>query len=427
MRLLVEELKGSLDKVQKMVGDNKNPLGVLLRKEDDDNLAVCYSDGKKAMVDIITMEDGSGLDSDVILPYKNFIDTVNSYANSGDLRTQYVDLEFNSESTIVTLSAVCELIIKTGEFNEDNEEIVNYKVANIFKDKIKYINPETSGSRYEILTRCDYTSIISLDDYDEWNKSNLQTLLNKLNKEDGKICYIASKLKAGFVANTAYVSLIPTEDVDRFGFTATSRVAKCIVDVLSKVATNKVYVYVEDSRYCRIMADDGKFGVWFEVAPGKPIDANKLAKYQKVKTPDGNEVDRQYNDYRLVMNRASIAFAVKRALNSDKNDSSTLQVVNNGDSWSVVLNNDKNREASDNRLVLDACSDTKGDIEELRLPFSLKLLSDIVNSCSGEVIIMAFENAEDNKSVLLKIGDVSRDKENKTAILGSYYTMVAKK
>ena len=104
-----------------------------------------------------------------------------------------------------------------------------------------------------------------------------------------------------------------------------------------------------------------------------------------------------------------------------------MQVVNNGDSWSVVLNNDKNREASDNRLVLDACSDTKGDIEELRLPFSLKLLSDIVNSCSGEVIIMAFENAEDNKSVLLKIGDVSRDKENKTTILGSYYTMVAKK
>lgn len=428
MRLLVEELKSALDKVQRVAGDNKNPLGILLRKESAEELQVCYSDGKKAMVDVISMEDGDDLQGDLILPYKNFIDVVGSYANSAELRTKEVELEFNSENTVVTLSAVCELVVKTGEYNDDNEEIINYKLANTFKDKIKYINPETSGSRYEILTRCDYSAIISLDDYDEWDKASLQNLLSKLNKEDGKICYIASRLKAGFVANTAYVSFIPTDGVDRFGFTANSKVAKCLVDVLSKLSTNKVYLHVEDSRYCKVMADDGKFGMWFEVAPGKPIDANKLAKYQKVKTADGNEVDREYNDYKLVMNKTSVAFAVRRALNSDKNDSATLQIIKNGDDkWSLVLNNDKNKDASDNRLVLDACSDNKGDIEQLKLPFSLKLLSDIIGSCSGDAVIMAFETAEDNKSVLLKIGDIGRDKDGNAVALGSYYTMVAKK
>ena len=84
MVLSVEQLKNSLDKVQKMASDVKNPLGILLKKEGTD-VHVCYSDGKKAMVDVIEAQDTTGLDADVILPYKQFIDIIGSYANSGEL------------------------------------------------------------------------------------------------------------------------------------------------------------------------------------------------------------------------------------------------------------------------------------------------------------------------------------------------------
>lgn len=424
MVLSVEQLKNSLDKVQKMASDVKNPLGILLKKEGTD-VHVCYSDGKKAMVDVIEAQDTTGLDVDVILPYKQFIDIIGSYANSGELRTKEVEFNFDSEKQIIELVANCDLIVKTGEYDENNEEILSYRTVNRFSDKIKYNTSESSGNKFAILTRCNYSDIISLSDYDEWEKSELQSLVGKLNKEDGKVCYISGKLNAGFVANTTYVSFIPNEAVDRFGFTATSKTAKCIVDVLSKVSVNKVYVFTEDNRYCKMMADDGKFGLWFEMAPGKPMDINKLARYQKVKVDDV-EVERGYNDYRLVMNRASLAFTIKRALNSDKNDSATIMFSKEGDVYSLTLNNDKNKESSDNRLILDGCEDSKQDIENLRLGTSLKMLNDIISSCSGEMLILAFEKADDN-NLLLKVGDIGKDKDGETVVLGSYYTMVSSK
>jgi len=372
MKVNLAELTSAMAKVKSFAQDVKNVPGVLLNFGED-NLRVCYSDGKKAITEKVGMEkvgDSGDFAGQIVVPYQSFLSILDSCQPSGMITTEDVDIAVLGNS----LEMVAIKVVRT---EADNEDGYTEKIVSRFRQGTPYADPSTD-MRYGILSRMDYEGIFEGEEWDIWDRSKLREMLSRTSKEDGKTIYFSRNTQSAFVSNLAYLTYIPAEEIKEFGFTTTSKVAKYIVDILGKVAGDNIRLAVVDNRYCKVVSDDDKVGIWFEMAPASKTDPIVLKNYE----------EKQYTSYEILFNRYALLNAIDCATAVDKNEKTLLTFDGAPDGLYVHITNSKATAKNDFYVVAEQYKDNLNNLTEVSLPVSLKVMSDMLNNCTEGYVMM---------------------------------------
>ena len=411
MIVSLDKITGAMQKVKSFAQDIKTVPGVLL-KLGDGTIEVCYSDGKKSIVEKIeaVMQEGEQL-GDIIVPYQMFMDIINVCQPTSVIECDDLTITVK-ENNILSIETTKYSIVGR---EVDGEIEAERKPVSSFKQEIKYSRPD-EDIRYGILSRMDYDSIFESDKSDVWEKSVLQDTLSRVNKEDGKVCYFSGKLKAAFVVNVGHTIYIPKDEVEECGFSVSSKVAKYLVEILGKTDADKVQVSTEDVRYCKITTPDETVGIWFEMASGLNMDAASLKAYES----------KQYEQYQFVFNRYALQDVVKRAITSDTTDTTSLTFSVDGDNLVVSIVHGGTSSKSKSFYVLaESFTDNTGKLLDTKIPVSLKALNDIIDNCAGDYLLV--DVADNEKEKCLRCMDVvGKDQFDKPIAGALYYTISAK-
>jgi len=411
MIVALDKLTNAMLKVKSFAQDIKTVPGVLLNLGDN-QIEVCYSDGKKSIIEKVDaiMQQGEQL-GQIVVPYQVFMDMISICQPSGTIICDDLTITVK-ENNILSVETIKYAIVSR-EVGDSTEE--EKKPVSKFKQEIKYYRAD-EDIRYGILSRMDYDSIFNSEKFDVWDKSRLQETLNKLNKEDGKVCYFSSQIKAAFVTNVDHTICIPRDEIEENGFSLTSKMARYIVEILNKTDADKVQVAVEDMRYCKITTPDETVGIWFEMAPAVRMDFMTLQSYEA----------KQYAQYQLVFNRHALQDAIKRAISGDNANTTSLTFTDTEDGLIVnIVHGGSASKSKDFYVIAEAYKDTTGKILETKIPVSLKAISDIIDICSGDYLLIDITDDESGKYLRCK-DVVDRDEEGNIVVGSISYTLSAK-
>lgn len=392
MRVELKDFTQALNKVKSLSEGVKNAAGVMLEISGD-KLNVCYSDSKKSLIEKIDILDNTEnpLEGRIVLNIKQIQNVVESLQPSGPIYTDEIELIAEENGRMRVLGD------KKVRFGEDEaiEELTRSKM----NYSINYYRPEESV-KFGVLSRMNYEGIFDSDEYDVWTVNELKDILERTSGEKNKTIYVSSITKTAFVVNLAYVTNIPITCCENHGFVINTIVAKSIVDILSKLEADEVRVWVQDKRYVNMISGDEKVGVWFEMSPASRTDLNTLNRYEA----------KEYNSYRLIANKPILQDVIKAALTLDENEKTKITFVEvEGDlAMRIVGNSSGASSINDFSIILEDYKDNIGDILELAIPVSLKVIADMLNKCVEDYVAIDIE-AEDNK--FIRIGDIVDDDE----------------
>ena len=122
MQVSLEKLTQAMQKVKKFADDNKNVPGVML-DINENSMKVCYSDGKRAIVEKLDILQGQEpIQGKIVVPYKRLMEIIESCQPSGILATSDFDIEFGSDNIMtINYAKKIKLAPKKGEVQEGEE------------------------------------------------------------------------------------------------------------------------------------------------------------------------------------------------------------------------------------------------------------------------------------------------------------------
>ena len=417
MQVSLSTLTGALNKVRKMAEGTKNVPGIMLDISEN-KMKVCYSDGKKSVIEIIEIQQSDPVVAGrIIVPYAKTMDIIDACQPSGSLMINEITMNFSEGSTL-TIIASKKIVIGDEEGTEE-------KVQSKLEQKINYNKPEDSV-QYQILSRMEYDAIFQNEEFDTWETKTLIETLSRTSKEKSKTIYISSQLKAAFVSNTAHVTNIPITSCEKYGMAVSTSLATPLIDILGKLASPRVAVSVKDNRYVSISSEDNTVGIWFEQAAANKMELSLLKRFQ----------EKTYDKYELVFYREALQDTIDRALKSDSNEKTTLTFIkdeNDSLSARVQFAGSGGSTANDFTVVLTNYEDKEKNKEEdkqtkikdilgAQIPVNLKVLSDMINNCKE--FYVAFDISNEDGSTLIRVGDLEMSAEK--AFTATHYTMLAK-
>lgn len=410
MRLTTEELTSAIMKIKGLTEGVKRVPGVLFRKQDG-VLNICYSDGKRALIEKIVLDqtlfEDNIPDGEYILNFNQILKIVEMSQPSGGIFTDGLAFSLMEGNRInIQGNKLVELM--------DMEGNVEEKVASKIKYTISYSNPGDSMI-FGLLTKMDYDSIFNFEDFDLWTINELRDTLSRTSTEKGKTIYTSSKTQSAFVSNLAYLIQIPTHECEDHGFTVDTILAKAIVDMLGKYPGTSVKVSVND-KYVSLVAHDDSIGFWFEMPPANRTDLTTLARYS----------NKKYDEYQTIINRPLLNNIINCALASDNSEKTniTFRMTEEGELALRILCKSNTSAINDYNVLVEHYKDNVGDMDKLEIQVSLKILQDIVSSCNEEYIKLDIETEEN--SVFLKITGIIQDDAGEI-IDGTYCYSVASK
>ena len=408
MIIELKKLTDAIAKVKSFAQDIKTVPGILLRFGEN-QMEVCYSDGHKAIIERIETEvEESERIGDIVVNYQVFTDVINNCQPAGVINCDELEITVSDNSTLI-IEAVKYVLVGKG----DDEEPVKKPVSK-FRQEIKY-NLPGSDIRYGVLTRMNYDDIFSADVRDSWNKGELQNTLSRLSKDEAKVCYCSSQLKAAFAVNLNHTVFIPKEELENCGFSLSAKLAKYIVEILNKLESDEVLVAVEERRYCKMTTPDEKVGIWFEMSPASRVDLDTLKSYES----------KAYAQYQIVFNRYALQDAVKCAIASDNTESTSMSFVDSEDGLVVsIVRGRTDSKAKEFAIIAEEYKDNTGKLMDTTVPISLKAFSSILDNCSGPYLLVDINDDETGKYLRCKdcIG-----KENGEPIVDAIFYMVSAK
>ncbi len=413
MIVSLEKLTFAMAKIRKFAEGQKNVPGVMFDIAGD-KMKVCYSDGKKSIIEIIDIEPGESVIEDkIVVPYVRIVNIIDICQPSGPVFTSDLDITFN-DGNIMVIKAVKKVNIAPKEDEEEPE----VKVVSKFEQKINFYRPEES-IQYQALSRMDYGSIFESETFDVWTKEDLKAVLSRTSTEKSKVIYISAAKKSAFVVNLAHVTNIPISTCEGHGMTVATHIASALVEILSKMPGDRVSVCVKESRYANITSEDNSVGIWFEMAPASKTDMATLKRYQ----------EKDYSKYKLTFCRPALQNVISCAMAADNNEKTMLTFVNveNGDlAIRIASTSGGSSVANDFCVVMENYRDSVGDIMSAKIPVSLKVLYDMIGNCQEYYVAM--DIATDEGGTYICIGDVADcDKDGyPTRLATTHYTVSAK-
>ena len=439
------DLELAVQKVKGLASDMKTVPGILLDIRDNEIL-VCYSDGKKSMVEKIDALVGENERlGQIVLAYASFLSAIEACQPSGILEVPEIEITVEDLARN-ELKITARKYVR--EYSGDDDE-GDLREATKFTQSITYSYPDPNG-RSAVLSRANYDLILEGEEYDEWSKDYLRELLGKMSKEDGKVIYFSRVVGAAYVVNLAYLGIVKTDVIKDHGFSIHTKMAKVVNDIVGKVTGDTIRLTLEDGRYCKMRSDDGKFGLWFEIAPVTQMDGTTLKRYES----------KEYTTYSLVMLKSALENAIKCAAATDKNEKTSLKFKRapiEDDVRKAELELKDAQESMDgarvavasraldrenNRVVAEmnvgaastsnnfqvAVTKVDGNVDDLvndEIVVNLKVLQDILSNCLNNYIVL--DVSSDPTGVYIRVSDVvSQDQTGAYEIGGVYYTVASK-
>lgn len=370
----IKDITSALSKISALTVGDKTIPGVLLDIHDD-SVSICYSDGRKSVIEKINaMVEETDRRGQIVVNYQRLSDIISSCQPSGKIVTNDIEIKFMEDSTLKIRAE------KKIAHNVDEEEEQTYKVCSVFEQSIGWVEAGSS-LKVAILSRMNYDSIFNADVVDTWDISRFRSALDKTSTEKSRIVYVSPKNKCAFVSNMAYLSEVPVEDASNYAIIITTAMAKAISDILGKTNAKEVSIHVTDRKYLSVFTDDNAVGIWVEMSNASDVHLTTLNRYQS----------KGYRGYQLTFIRDILKNVVDAAIASDKSEKTTLQFGDSKIEASAkelrITSTNTNASISNSYEVV--CTDCIGeldDIDNLELPISLKVLSDMLNKCSTDYV-----------------------------------------
>lgn len=416
MKVKLDVLTSAMSKIRKFAEGQKNVPGVMLDISGD-KMKVCYSDGKKSIVEVIDIEqEEPGVQGRIVVPYAKITSIIDICQPSGPIITGDLDIAFY-ENNIIEITAIKKVKLISDTENEEEEQNVEEKMVSKFEQRLNYYKPEDS-IQYQVLARMDYDSIFEGDNPDVWDKEDLRNKISRLSTEKSKVVYVSAHKRAAFVVNLAHVTNIPIDSCENNGMTLTTFIASALVDILGKMNGDKVAICVKDNRYANITSEDNTVGIWFEMAPASKTDVATLKRYE----------DKTYNKYQLTFCRPAIQNVIACAMATDANEKTTISFVEaeSGELAIKIITNTGGSVVNDFNVVMENYRDSVGDILNAKIPVSLKVLYDMLGNCQEYYI--AFDIANDDAGTYIRVADIVEVDDNgyPTQLGITHYTVSAR-
>lgn len=425
MIVSITSLTKAVEKVKSFADSSQNIPGILFDIRGDE-LRVCYSDGKKSIIEKIqiTPEEGD-VQGKIVVGYNRMLSIIDMCRPSGEIRTDDITIKF-LEGNVMSIEIVKTMLVQrnTGNVDEEGEAIYaeESKVVSKFNQILNY-NYTSDNLRYGILDRMNYDDIFvdaegnsSEDaDFDTWDKEELKNILSKTSTEKGKTVYVSSKVNGGFVSNSAYVVFIPTDSCSEHGFAVSTLVAKSLVEILNKIDEDQVRVCKKD-RYVSIINGTDTVGIWLEMSPASKTDLATLNLYS----------NKSYDTFELVFSRAALNNVLSCAATMTKDEKTFLTFKEVDGYKSLVIASGKN--TGDFNVTIEGNQDNIKNWESLKettLPLSMKVLSAMLNDCSTTYVSLDVLSDETGK--FIRVSELlGRDETGEKMLGATHYTVASK-
>lgn len=442
---MIVDIKKITSAVQKIVdltnGDNNVP-GVMLRlsKSDEayDNnnmcagkLAVCYSDGRKSLIEYITvsLEETDHI-GDIVVEFKPLADAISKCQPLGKIKSEEIMFKYLSDN-MVRLSVNQRYDVCDAEGTVVNSNTLGRKE---FTLKWKESNADMKAS---VLSRMKYDSIFeAMALPDTFDKSTLMDVLTRTSTEKGKNIYFSSKTQSAFVVNQAHLTIIPIAGYDmpdeeemqsiRESLTAAGNyneeslkseiakrmnrvnhstimrqeIAKALVSILNKCKSSTVQISRTDTKFCNIVVEDEdadeKVGIWFEMTGANRVHTSAVEQYES----------KAFQTYQLTFIKDFLMDNINSAIDTNKGDKTKIKFgatklenpATDTDLKIVTATN----EFSTN---LEAVTDTVGNLREQEFVVNLKLLKDMLTQIKTDRVAMDFDIAPDGTK-LVRVSEI---------------------
>lgn len=422
MRVSLTDFTSAINKVKSFANTVNEAPGILL-DFCEDKVRVCYSDGRKAIIEEVNAEREEGdITGKIVMSYNRLTYIVDMCQASGSLKVDEMSFAFDIDSKSFQIEAKKYMVVqgRTGDVDAEGNEVYEEK-RNIVSKVCQKANFEyvEDSMRYGVLSRMNYAGIFeaAADDFDTWDKAELRSLLTKISTEKGRVSYISGVQNKGFAVNFSYTVTVPCDCCQKHGFTVDYTLAKAVIEILGQIKTDKVRIHNQDKRYVNIVDDTDTVGIWFEMAPVSRTDNTTLT----------NFTAKDYEDYKLIFTKAALVDVIKNVMSSSKDDKTTLTFGLNEDGDRVLKINVKNTGASvagDFEVRIEGREVKNWEsLVELKIPISLKMLMDTLGHCEEHYVAMDMEIADNGK--FMRIGDVIGRDENGEALLSTcHYAIV---
>ncbi len=417
MRIGLKELTGALNKVKSLAEGIKKIPGVMF-EIDGENLNICYSDGRKSLIEKISIIDNTQdtIEGRLIFNLKQITSIIDMCQPSGAVYTDEINFSLVEGNKIKIEGDKKVDFEGEKEYWETDDGEEESKVESKTVSKMQYMlvyNRPEDSIQYGVLSRMDYNGIFEMDSYDTWEIDEFRNILDRTCGEKNKTIYVSSVIKKTFVSNLAYVTSISIDTCENNGMTIKTDVAKALVDILGKFTGKEINICVKNNRYANIVSVDNNIGLWFEMSAASRTDLSTLQSYE----------NREYDKYRLILNRPVLQNVIQCALALDNNDRTNITFTEVGDNMAlrIVNNNSKSSSLNDFSVILDGYYDNTGDILELKVPISLKIISDILSKSVEDYVEIQID--KEDTSMYLKVVDINDEGESSGTVS---YTIASK-
>lgn len=417
MRVDIKKLTNVVNKISDLtVGDKVIP-GVLLRVKDN-SLDVCYTDGHKALIEVIEVETSEDDKyGNFAVDYALFKRAVDNCQSSGSIFTDVAELKWSDK--VIEISAEQKYI----ERNEEGE-VIKESVLSTKKMNVAWYDPE-STMKLKVLTRADYDSFFNCESPDVYEKDELVDVLSRTSTEKGRSIYVSAKTQTVFVSNQAHCTAVPVSGIESVAEDGSAVVegritrsivlpqgiSKALTSILSKVKSSDVYVSTKE-RYCTMYIEDGeeKLAIWFEMAVASNVHTSTVEKFNQ----------KAYSKYQIIFMRDFLVDLVKSAIASAKDNDKNRLKFNIIDSEDPTQPADKlqmelkagsaSASIDDNyKIVAKDFVDSVGDITSREFIVSLKLTYEMLNQLKTHFVVMDFDIDETGQQAM-RLAEIDIDK-----------------
>lgn len=435
MRVNVSKITSVINKINDITSGDKQIPGVMLDLSEN-LLKVCYTDGHKSFIEHIDVEtDENDKIGAVVVDFAQIKRAIDNCQPSGIIKIDEIVFEYKEK--VITIYADLKFSTRDSEGNEVSSTKMGKKSMDL-----AWVEPG-SDMKSALLLRMKYDDIFESEGVDdEFDKKELLDALGRTSVEKGKQIYLSTKTQTIFVINQAHTTSVPIskgkklsqeeldilraemveagtfteeaykEAIDKaenrmhYAIAMTQAIAKSVIGVFGKVASDKIYMHTKD-KFCSVFVDteDEHIGFWFEMPQASKAHIGSLERYNSLK----------YQSYQTSFLREFLADSVKSALNVTKSEKVIFEfAINEEDGMPELIIAAGSSAASVSDIYktrLSTMLDPKNTLIGKKFTISLKVFSDMLDQLKTDNVTLDFDCTDAATCIRLAELDICKETE----------------
>ena len=398
----VKDITDTMKKITAIASADKTVPGVLIEVGETE-MGLSYSNGRKAIIEKFgyTKEEGDRIGRFAV-SYELLSGVISNCQSSGNIIVN--ELSLKVEDTTIKIVAEQKACMNDVEVGSEEEADLQTFARKEFILPWKAIDADMKTA---LLGRMNYDNIFSgagSESPTVWNIGELKEIINKVTSEKGRTAYIKTKDSYAFVANTAYVTVVPFSNTNMHAIVLESGAMKMISDIISTLhdGLQEVNVYTVEGKFLNLFSADGSMGLWFEMSQPNQLQMTNLARYEQS----------QYNTYQLMFRREFLADAIKSALNTGKAEKTTLEFADStsraeGIELQIKSGTVGSSSCDKYTVQVESVIDRTNSIKQAKITIAIKIMNDMISMLKSDFIALDIKS-ENGTTIRLAEIDASQ-------------------